>query len=261
MKQTRKKINNGLIVMSKGERIAVISLLSVITVLLAFSVFRPAIRFSSKEEQAFHNLDSMIALQEKKTHVAQQLSSNQETGGTAPSQHGNGSFESNKPVKSLQPAGTSKRGETSKHGEDNRSVEPSKTNARPSIPILDINDADSLELVALPQIGEVMASRIHRYRERLGGFVSMDQLFEVKGMDSARFATIQPYIILENKSILKLEVNRDEFKTLLRHPYLEYDQVKAIVNHRERRGLIKDWEQLKRILGEVNPLLEEYVEY
>ena len=89
----------------------------------------------------------------------------------------------------------------------------------------------------------------------------MEQLYEVKGMDTARFTTIQPYIILENKEIRKLEVNRDEFKTLLRHPYLEYDQVKAIVNHRERKGLIKDWEQLKGITGEVNPLLEKYVGY
>lgn len=104
-----------------------------------------------------------------------------------------------------------------------------------------------------------MASRIHRYRDRLGGFVTLDQLFEVKGMDSTRFDIIKPYIILDNKEIRKLEINRDEFKTLLRHPYLEYDQVKAIVNHRERKGLIKNWEQLKGIVGEVNPILENYV--
>ena len=269
MKQTRKKINNGLIVMSKGERIAVISLLSVITVLLAFSVFRPAIRFSSTEEQAFHNLDSMIALQERKAQTGKQTVYIQETEVTAPSQFGNtpkttaeekttrpvGSVETKKPVKSLQPVGTSKQDET------NGSVKTCQTIAKPSIPILDINIADSLALIALPQIGEVMASRIHRYRERLGGFVSMEQLYEIKGMDSARFAIIQSYIILENKEIRKIEVNRDEFKTLLRHPYLEYDQVKAIVNYREHRGLIKNWEQLKGIIGETNPLLEKYVGY
>lgn len=250
MKQTRKKINNGLIVMSKGERTAVISLLTVITMLLAFSVFRPAIRFSSKEEQAFHNLDSMIALQERKAQTEQQTAPIQETELMAPSQFGNTPKTATE-EKTAHPVGS----------ETNRSVEPSKTNAKPIIPILDINVADSLALIALPQIGEVMASRIHRYRERLGGFVSMEQLYEIKGMDSARFAVIQPYIILENKEIRKLEVNRDEFKTLLRHPYLEYDQVKAIVNHRERRGLIKDWEQLNGIIGETNPLLEKYVGY
>lgn len=231
MKKKDKKINNGLIVMSRGERAAMISLLSVITVLLAFSVFRPAIQFSSKREQAFHNLDSMIALQERKPQTGKP------------------------PYESQQSVVTSKQVET------NRSVEPAKSIIKPSIPILDINVADSLALVALPQIGEVMASRIHRYRERLGGFITMEQLYEIKGMDSARFAAIQPYIILENKEIRKLEINREEFKALLRHPYLEYEQVKAIVNYRERRGLIKNWEQLRGITGEVNPLLEEYLEY
>ena len=106
-----------------------------------------------------------------------------------------------------------------------------------------------------------MASRIQRYRNRLGGFVSTEQLYEIKGMDTMRFETIKPYITLETNEITKLDVNRDEFKALLRHPYLEYEQVKAIVNHRERKGLIKDWQQLKGIVGDVNPLLEQYVCY
>lgn len=234
-KKPNKKINNGLIVMSKGERIGVISLLSVITLLLAFSVFRPAIKFSRQEELAHHNLDSMIALQQK-------VSPKEET---VPVVQNSSAKPSTKPTSSTKPS------------------EPKAPVASPSkaIPVLDINVADSLALVALPQIGEVMASRIHRYRDRLGGFVSFDQLFEVKGMDSTRFATIKPYIILENKEIRKLDVNRDEFKTLLRHPYLEYDQVKALVNHRERKGLIKNWEQLKGIVGEVNPFLEPYLQY
>ena len=234
-KKPNKKINNGLIVMSKGERIGVISLLSVITLLLAFSVFRPAIKFSRQEELAHHNLDSMIAIQQK-------VSPKEET---VPVVQNSSAKPSTKPTSSTKPS------------------EPKAPVASPSkaIPVLDINVADSLALVALPQIGEVMASRIHRYRDRLGGFVAFDQLFEVKGMDSARFATIKPYIILENKEIRKLDVNRDEFKTLLRHPYLEYDQVKALVNHRERKGLIKNWEQLKGIVGEVNPFLEAYLQY
>ena len=232
MKKQNKKINNGFIVMSKGERAGVISLLSVITILLAFSVFRPVIRFSRQDEAARHNLDSMIALQEKKVNKAEGSPAEMDKNTTPKTR-----VKENKPERS-------------------QTAEPSPAK---EIPILDINTADSLALVALPQIGEVMASRIHRYRDRLGGFVTLDQLFEVKGMDSTRFAIIRPYITLDNKEIRKLEINRDEFKTLLRHPYLEYDQVKAIVNHRERKGLIKNWEQLQGIVGEVNPILENYV--
>ena len=258
MKKQRKKINNGLIVMSKGERAAVISLLSVIAVLLAFSVFRPAIRFPAQEERAFHNLDSMIAAQEQAAQrKAEEQWKAEEQRVVATNSSGTGSG----PTRLSNTNGpTETHGKTTSVADNPSPVKPTSFE-RKNIPILDINVADSTVLVELPQIGEVMASRIHRYRDRLGGFVAFDQLFEVKGMDSARFATIKPYIILENKEIRKLDVNRDEFKTLLRHPYLEYDQVKALVNHRERKGLIKNWEQLKAIVGEVNPFLEAYLQY
>lgn len=249
MKKPDKKINKGLIVMSKGERIGVISLLSVITILLAFSVFRPAIKFSKQNELAKHNLDSMIALQQKVNRMEKE----EEASSVSTS--------SVKPTGSARPTGSTRTTRSDKPAKTEKPVETKVAVSSPAkaIPILDINRADSSALVALPQIGEVMASRIHRYRDRLGGFVSFDQLFEVKGMDSTRFATIKPYIVLEVNDIRKLEVNRDEFKVLLRHPYLEYDQVKAIVNHRERKGLIRNWDQLRGITGEVNPLLESYV--
>ena len=249
MKKPTKKINKGFIVMNKGERIAVISLLSVITMLLSFSVFRPAIKVSSKEQMAFHNLDSMIAAQEK---AVMEQSKDQpftvEVSDSKSEKPTTNNLSSKNVTKPAQPSAP-------------KAAESSKPTISKTIPILDINVADSLTLVALPQVGELMASRIHRYRNRLGGFMSLDQLFEVKGMDSARFATIKPYIVIKDPNIKKLDVNRDDFKTLLRHPYLEYDQVKAIVNHREHKGLIKNWEQLKEIVGEVNPLLEGYLSF
>lgn len=241
MKKQKQRINQGLIVLNKGERIAVISLLSIIVIFLGISIFRPSLPLSKKENKAFHNLDSMIAAQEQAL-AEQQAAKLDTTERPAPTRH------ASKP--------TTKAMYTTPKTES----KPVNT-AKKVIPILDINTADSLTLTALPQIGEVMSSRIHRYRNRLGGFVSFEQLFEIKGMDSARYNTIMPYLIMENTEIIKINVNQDEFKTLLRHPYLEYDQVKAIVNHRERKGFIRNWNQLKEIVGEVNPLLEAYVTY
>ena len=248
MKNTRKKINKGLIVLNKGERFAVISLLSIIAILLAFSVFRPAIRLSKKDWTAFHNLDSLIAIQEKALKEEQALAEEKRKAALADAQK-----LPSRPEKAKSGNKPKKRSQTTEYEKKTYPKEVKE------VPILDLNTADSLALVALPQIGDVMASRIQRYRNRLGGFVSMEQLYEIKGMDTMRFETIKPYIILTTNEIVKLDVNRDEFKTLLRHPYLEYDQVKAIVNHRDRKGFIKDWSQLKGIVGEVNPLLEQYV--
>ena len=235
--------------LNKGERIAVISLLSIIAVLLAFSVFRPALHFSDEDNMAFHNLDSLIALRKEVPAPEHQTL----TFAEQKSMSKQASNPTSKPAAST-PAST-----TSKPSTPSKPSAPPKTSK--SIPVLELNTTDSIELVELPQIGEVMASRIQRYRDRLGGFVSLEQLYEVKGMDSARFATASPYLLIDTTSIKKLDINRDEFKTLLRHPYLEYDQVKAIVNHRESKGLIRNWEQLQEITGEVNPLLERYASY
>ena len=249
MKSTKKSINRGLIVLNKGERIAVISLLTIIAIFLGISVFRPEIRLSKKEKTAFHNLDSLIALQEEAKKAEQEKALMLAQQATM------------EPPKATHKKASGKAGKTTSKAPEKSAPYESKAYKSEPIPILDINEADSTTLVALPQIAEVMASRIHRYRNRLGGFVALEQLFEVKGMDEARFNAIKPYLVLENSEIVKINVNQDEFKTLLRHPYLEYEQVKAIVNHRERRGFIKDWEQLKGIVGDVNPLLERYVSY
>ena len=195
----------------------------------------------------FHNLDSLLAIQEQIKQEQQQTQEEPVTGTVSEQKKNTSTPKQKSHSKPSKP--------TEKPSEKTIAVE------RKKIPVLDINAADSTEFVELPQIGETMASRIHRYRNRLGGFVSMDQLFEIKGMDTARFSAIKPYILLGNNEIRKINVNQDEFKTLLRHPYLEYEQVKAIVNHRERKGLIKNWEQLKGIVGEVNPTLEAYVSY
>lgn len=135
---------------------------------------------------------------------------------------------------------------------------------RKAIPIVDLNTVDSLTLVELPQIGPYTAVRIIEFREKLGGFVDTQQLRDVKGVDSTRFAAIAPYIRIGEVEIQKVDINRADFKTLVRHPYLNYEQVKRIVNQREQRGMIKNWAQLEVLLkdeGEIHPLLELYVKF
>ena len=132
------------------------------------------------------------------------------------------------------------------------------------IPHVELNTVDSATLVELPQIGPYIAMRIIEYRERLGGYADLEQLREVKGVDSTRFDIITPYIETGDQELRKIDVNRDDFRTLVRHPYLNYEQVKCISNQREQRGMIKNWKQLEALIkeaGEVSPWLEYYVKY
>ncbi|MBR5603387.1 MAG: helix-hairpin-helix domain-containing protein, partial [Bacteroidales bacterium] len=129
--------------------------------------------------------------------------------------------------------------------------------------MLDINTADTLGLMNLPEIGPYFARKIIEYREKLGGFIKEEQLLEVYGLDSSRFEIISPYIILDSIEIQKVKVNHDDFKTLLRHPYIEYDDVKKIVNYRETKGMITNWEQYKKVVtrDDIEERLKLYLEF
>ena len=113
-------------------------------------------------------------------------------------------------------------------------------------------------------MGGYMASRIIDFREKLGGFVEVEQLRDVKGLDSTRYAAMRPYLLVGDFETKRIDVNRADFKTLVSHPYLSYEQVKRIFRQRESRGMLKDWAQLEELLkevGDVNPLLEYYLGY
>ena len=294
---------------SKGERVAIVTILAAILILVLACLFRPSRQ--SLNDASLHNLDSLLALRQAavETQRQQQAEKAQEVAelhpfpfnpntlseeewlriGLTDRQVRNimnykakgGKFYSKKDLgklytiseeefAQLEPfivlpevsRGTGYKS-SSKKQEEKAGEEP-KPVEKKAIPIVDLNTVDSTTLVELPQIGPYTASRIVEFREKLGGFIDKEQLRDVKGMDDARFAAIQPYINLGAVEIRKVDVNRADFKTLVHHPYLNYEQVKRIFNQREKRGMIKNWEQLESLLmeeGEVNPLLEQYVAY
>ncbi|MFA6128421.1 MAG: helix-hairpin-helix domain-containing protein [Bacteroidales bacterium] len=104
---------------------------------------------------------------------------------------------------------------------------------------IEINSADSVTLLELPGVGPVFAKRILKYRQMLGGFVNLQQLKEVYGMDTVRLNGFIKLISIDTSKIRKLNLNTATFKELLAHPYLEYEQVIAIARFRDKKGLLK----------------------
>ena len=106
---------------------------------------------------------------------------------------------------------------------------------------LDLNAADSAELLRVPGVGPYFARRIVRYRQRLGGFVSPEQLREIPNLPDS----VQTWFrVTAEKAQRPLRLNTATFRELLRHPYLNYEQVKAIVNYRERQGALQTLQEL-----------------
>lgn len=113
--------------------------------------------------------------------------------------------------------------------------------------MLNINTTDSLDLMSIPGIGEVYASRIIKYRDLLGGYYYKDQLYEVYGMDSSLVLSIQQYVWIDKSEIHRINVNKSTMKQLYSHPYISYKLAKLIVKYREHHGFYTNIEDLKKI--------------
>ena len=115
----------------------------------------------------------------------------------------------------------------------------------------DINSADTSSLMRIRGIGPVFSRRIVGYRSILGGYFSVDQLLEVYGMDDKKFAETKPFVYADTTLIVRLRPIDEQFGDLLRHPYLEYDQVSEIFRLRNK-GLLETIDDLKQ-----SPLFSE----
>lgn len=281
----------------KGERVAIVTLMVLIFLLVLAVVFhRPRV---SLDSAALHNLDSLLALRQA---AIEEMQADSSTGlhpfpfnpNTLTEEEGRALGMTERQVNNLiryrekggrfyaksdfarlyaiseedyaklesfilLPDVSPRRVRTKQHeAKETTEYVPKE------IPVVDLNSVDSVNLVELPQIGPYTAMRIVEYRNKLGGYVDIEQLRELKSVDSSRFAVFSPYLRIVDPQPSKIDVNRSDFTTLVRHPYLTYEQVCLIFNQREKRGMIKNWAQLEALLkdeGELNPLLEYYVNY
>gem|GEM_PF-311039 len=106
---------------------------------------------------------------------------------------------------------------------------------------INLNLCDSAELDRLPGIGPVLSARIIKYRNLLGGYADKSQLLEVYGLRDSVFNIISSRVEADTLRLTRIQVNSAGFSDLLRHPYLEIEHVKSIVQYREKHGSISGW--------------------
>ncbi len=239
---------------TKGERVAIIVLAAVIFLLIAANFFIS--NHPSNVKNNLQNLDSIMVLHEaavEEYYNRQQTTDNrQQTSSTKD-----------------KVTETARRQVSKSYKETinniNKKVQQPKAKSLSSTTNdqkLNLNSADTTELQSLPGIGSFFARNIVEYRNKLGGFIDKKQLLEVYAFDSTRMANIENLIVIDSIELRKVKVNTDDFKTILRHPYIEYEDVKKIINYRESKGMIKDWETYLKVVGrnDVDERLELYLE-
>ena len=236
---------------SRGERIAIITIVSMIVIMLIAKHL--IISNPPKRDYFKHDLDSIIARREAVLDSVRRADSIQKGKAClAPTGYENIS------TKNQQ-----------KHKETKTTTQTTRTDKACLAPTsaaclsIDINTADTTLLKQLPGIGGAYAKWIVDYRKKLGGYCESEQLLEVYRMDTVRYNELKNQIIIDSTfTPNKFKINSDAFKVLLKHPYLELDDVKKIVNYREQKGMITSWEQLVKIVGDsVSPKLRYYIDY
>lgn len=109
--------------------------------------------------------------------------------------------------------------------------------------VVDVNTADTLVLKKIPGIGSVISRNIVNYRNRLGGFYDVNQLLEVKYVDT----TLLVWFQVKSDVYRKISINKADIDDLRRHPYMDFYKAKAVVELRRKRGKITDISQLSML--------------
>lgn len=125
---------------------------------------------------------------------------------------------------------------------------------------IELNGADSTQLMRVPGIGRYYARQIENRRHWLGGFYSVDQLLEIEYLPKEAVN----YFTVNAGMVKKLNINKLSLSELKRHPYINFYQAKDIVEYRRQRGPLKDIGELRLMKDFTDRDIERlrhYVEY
>lgn len=106
---------------------------------------------------------------------------------------------------------------------------------------IELNTADSTQLMRVPGIGRFYARQIANRRHWLGGFYTTDQLMEIEYLPKEAMN----YFTVDASLVRKLDANRATLQELKRHPYINYYQARDIVDYRRLRGPLRSIDDLR----------------
>ncbi len=115
---------------------------------------------------------------------------------------------------------------------------------------IDINMATQEDLKKVYGIGDGLSERILQQKEKLGGFVSMEQMADVWGLSPEVIHKLNESFKIDATPVVrKVKINSASVKELAQFPYFRYALAKNIVTYRSMNGSINGVEDLLKISG------------
>jgi len=128
--------------------------------------------------------------------------------------------------------------------------------------LIELNQADSLQLISIKGIGPFYSKQILKYRKQLGGFLNYNQFSEIWGLDKLDVENLQKQTIIDTFYIRKININLATIETFRKHPYINYKEAKMIVNFKNQHGdfsSVKDIQKIKPISPEIFRKIAPYL--
>ncbi len=142
---------------------------------------------------------------------------------------------------------------------------------KPKPNIININTATVDEWKTLPAIGDVLSNRIVKYRDKIGGFRSIDQVKKTYGLSDSAFAAILPYLssssdkteipAVQEASDSKININTASLADFKNSSSIPVDVAEAIVIYRKQHGSYASIEDIKKIVFINDALYQKIAPY
>src|SRR5690606_31856792 len=106
-----------------------------------------------------------------------------------------------------------------------------------------------------------LSARIVLYRDKLGGFYSLDQLQEVYGLKPEVIQNALIYLKLDTSNLKRVLINTEGVDVLSRHPYIRFKLANQIVNNRAHHGIYMGLDDLQSRVNITDSILVKLCHY
>ncbi len=100
--------------------------------------------------------------------------------------------------------------------------------------VIEVNSATVSDFEKLYGIGKVYATRIVTFRDKLGGFYTVNQLKDVYGIEDSTFQKFKKNLTIKPAKIKKININSATFEELTANPYFFSTVAKQIIGYRTK---------------------------
>ena len=125
----------------------------------------------------------------------------------------------------------------------------------------EFNTCNRFNLKQLNLIDSITIEKLLRYKNGLGGFINLTQLYELEGIDTTNFSKLKSHLSLDVQSVKTININTCSVLQLNKHPYLSYNVATALVNYRNAHGKFEKIADLKKCMAMNENLLKKITPY